>query len=204
MAIQGYLREQGLTVSRLCDDESAVANYLSGKSPTRCTVVLLLATGGTLKSYGLIKEVLDKSQATPLVVLSDQITRGQIYAALRAGAKAFVNLNSDPKELPVAIRMAAANKIYLSPDAAEMLLTDISGAIETPRTSGKISSALSRREMEIVQFLCNGLSSKEIAKSLHLSTKTVENHRYNIYRKCEVESIAGLIRHAVQHGLVSF
>ena len=58
--------------------------------------------------------------------------------------------------------------------------------------------------MEIVQFLCNGLSSKEIAKSLHLSTKTIENHRYNIYRKCEVESIAGLIRHAVQHGLVSF
>jgi DNA-binding NarL/FixJ family response regulator len=57
--------------------------------------------------------------------------------------------------------------------------------------------------VEVVQLLCEGLSSKQIAGHLHISAKTVENHRYNIYRKCEVESIAGLMRHAIQQGLVS-
>ena len=178
-------------------------SFLSGQGPMKCNLIVLLVTGGTFKSYPFIREMLEKAPL-PLVVLSDQFTRGQIYAALRTGAKAMVNLNADPHELATAIKMAAANKVYLSPEAAEMLLSDISGSIDPSRTRGRNNSALSRREMEIVQFLCNGLSSKEIAKSLHLSTKTIENHRYNIYRKCEVESIAGLIRHAVQHGLVSF
>ena len=62
---------------------------------------------------------------------------------------------------------------------------------------------LSRREVEIVQLLCEGLSSREIARHLHIAAKTVENHRYNIYRKCEVDSIAGLMRHAIQDGLIS-
>ena len=62
---------------------------------------------------------------------------------------------------------------------------------------------LSPRETEVVELLCDGLSSKEIAHHLHLSPKTVENHRYNIYRKCHVESIAGLFRYAVHQGIVS-
>jgi DNA-binding CsgD family transcriptional regulator len=62
---------------------------------------------------------------------------------------------------------------------------------------------LSERETEIVHLLCEGLSSKEIARRLHISTKTLENHRYNIYRKCEVDGVAGLMRHAIQQGLVS-
>ena len=57
--------------------------------------------------------------------------------------------------------------------------------------------------MQVVQLLCEGLSSKEIAHQLHVSPKTIENHRCNIYRKWEVDSIAGLMRHAIRRGLVA-
>lgn len=204
LAIEEFLKNQGLQVRRLCDDEKAIADYLSGGAAKTRGLIVLLVTNGALSTYPLIKEMLEGPNPVPLVVLSDQISRGQVYAALRMGAKALVNLNADPQELATAIKMASSNKVYLSPEAAELLITDISGTVEPSRNSKKPSPQLSRREMEIVHFLCNGLSSKEIAKSLHLSTKTIENHRYNIYRKCDVESIAGLIRHAVQQGLVSF
>lgn len=138
----------------------------------------------------------------PLVVLSERTSRGQV-TALR-GAKAYVNLDADPKELIKAIEMAAQQKVSLSPDAAELLVNDVSAAITPSRRSRLPATDLSRREVEIVQLLCEGLSSKEMARCLHISAKTVENHRYyNIYRKCEVDSIAGLMRYAIRHGMIA-
>ena len=81
---------------------------------------------------------------------------------------------------------------------------DMSAAYEPTGGTKRLPSVeLSRREVEIVQLLCEGLSSKEIARRLHLSAKTVENHRYNIYRKCQVDSVATLMRYAIKHGLIS-
>ena len=120
------------------------------------------------------------------------------------GAKAFVNLDAEPEELLKAITMAASNKVYLASDAAEVLINDVSVAVDDPSASPRLAQVtLSRREVEIVQLLCEGLSSKEIARSLHISSKTVDNHRYNIYRKCDTESLAGLMRYAIHHGLIS-
>ena len=83
-------------------------------------------------------------------------------------------------------------------------MNDLSVAVGPARSRSQLPpSELTPREIEIVQLLCEGLSSKEIARHLHISAKTVENHRYNIYRKCEVDSIAALMRHAIQQGFVS-
>lgn len=99
--------------------------------------------------------------------------------------------------------MAKDNKVYLSPDVAELVVNDISamtaqdGAAKAPKIDP------SRREVEVIELLCEGLSSKQIARHLHISAKTVENHRYNIYRKFNVDCLAGLMRHAIQQGLVT-
>ena len=57
-------------------------SFLSGQGPMKCNLIVLLVTGGTFKSYPFIREMLEKAPL-PLVVLSDQFMRGQIYAALR-------------------------------------------------------------------------------------------------------------------------
>ena len=202
-AIQEYLRGQGVEVARIFEDEQSLLNAGGYSGLGRATLLVLIVSGGAFRTFHVLKPMLDSAGGLPLVVLSDQVSRGQVYTALRLGAKAFVNLNADPSELLTAIRMASARKVYLSPEAAELLVTDISDGAKPPRARATGAAGLSRRELEIVQLLCEGLSSKEIAGHLHLSTKTVENHRYNIYRKCEVDSIACLMRHAVQHGLIA-
>lgn len=168
-------------------------------------VLVLLVSGGPFTAFHRIGDTLAKTgEKLPLVVLSAQATRGQVYAALRIGAKAYVNLDAEPEELIRAVRMAARDRVHLSPDAAELLVSDITTSGAEPASALRLPRVeLSRREVEVVQLLCEGLSSKEIAQRLHISSKTVENHRYNIYRKCEVEGIAGLMRHAIRKGLVS-
>lgn len=203
-AMEQFLESRNIIVASSHEDVDELKPALIANHAEQFDVIVLSLSGvGPFKTFHCIRETLVDVENQPrLVVLSDKANRGQIYTALRIGAKAYINEDADPEELIRAIEMAALNKVYLSPDAAELLVSDISSAVQTP--GPRLPSVeLSRREMEIVQLLCEGLSSKEIARRLHISAKTVENHRYNIYRKCDVESIAGLIRHAVQRGIVT-
>jgi len=64
---------------------------------------------------------------------------------------------------------------------------------ETQSTAAKLNQ-LTKREMQIVEMLRDGLSSKEIAEKLFISNRTVEVHRYNIFRKLEVNNVVSLIK----------
>jgi len=204
-AVALLLQGQHVDVRQCYADEVALADGLRAEAGSRFDVLVLILAG--VGPFGTFRRVHDALKGTghhaPLVVLSEQASRGQIYAALRIGAKAYVNLDADPSELLKAVQMASNDRVYLAPDAAELLVNDVSTAIEPTGSTRLPRMDLSRREIEVVQLLCEGLSSKEIARHLHISAKTVENHRYNIYRKCEVDSIAALMRHAIQQGLVS-
>ncbi len=205
-AVELLLESNGISVTGFFETDQALAGALDAKSSQFDVVLAILTPSGPFQSFHAIKELLAATEeAVPLAVLSDKASRGQVYAALQTGAKAYVNSDADPEELIKAIRMAAEGQVYLAPDAAQLLVNDISKSATQPNGSARLPSVqLSRRETEIVQLLCEGLSSKKVAKQLHISPKTVENHRYNIYRKCEVNSIAALIRYAIQIGMVAF
>ena len=205
MAVGQLLRSFDVLVSGMfAGEEELVRGVQANEGDGFDVVVLILCGVAPFATFRRIEEALtEASQPCRLVVLSEEASRGQVYAALRIGAKAYVNLDAEPQELVKAIELAACGRVYLAPDAAELLGNDVSTAIEPTRKARLPRVDLSRRETEIVQLMCEGLSSKEIGRHLHISSKTVENHRYNIYRKCEVDSIAALMRHAIQRGLVS-
>ena len=205
-AISQLLAKNDIFVGALCDDEQSLAEAMEKSKLQRCfgAILFILSGTGPFGAFRRIHNTLSKvGNSSPLVVLSEHASRGQVYAALRIGAKGYVNMDADPEELIKAVKMACRNKVYLAPDAAELLVKDISSTADMNRSTRLPNIELSKREVEIVQLLCEGLSSKEIGRHLHISSKTVENHRYNIYRKSEVDSIAALMRHAIQHGLVT-
>lgn len=205
MGISELLQKQGLQIARQDPSEDRLSDYLADENEISFDLILLVLSGGPFAAIHRIREALGKTEhPAPLVVLSEETGRGEVYAALRIGAKAYLDLDCDPQELVKAIYMAIEGKVYLAPDVAELLVNDVSASFEPAGGAKRLPSVeLSRREVEIVQLLCEGLSSKEIARRLHLSAKTVENHRYNIYRKCHVDSVATLMRYAIKHGLIS-
>jgi DNA-binding NarL/FixJ family response regulator len=204
-AIWKLLDSDEIAIAGECGDEDAFAKAIASGGDGEFDLVLMILGSGSFSSYHRYTDIMSRRPSQPpVVVLSDDLSRGGVYTAIRMGAKAYVSLDSEPDELRRAILLAAEGKMHLSHDAAELMIADLTaGPRGQANQAGQAGAELSARETEIVQLLCEGLSSKQIATRLHVSPKTIENHRYNIYRKCQVDSIACLIRHAVQHGIVS-
>lgn len=107
---------------------------------------------------------------------------------LSLGARGYVTKNSSVEDLMEAITTVMNNEIYICREVRE----------SKPQPQRKVNtvqllSHLSQREREILYFIREGLSSREIGERLHISLKTVEAHRYNIIKKLQVKNMAALL-----------
>ena len=138
--------------------------------------------------------------STEVVILSMHATSEHIYRALKAGAKGYLLKESAGKEVVDAVRSVRAGQRYLSQKIADAFFDDFVGRCAAfPETSPL--ERLSDREREILQLVVEGKSSAAIAKSIHLSPKTVESYRSRLMGKLGVHNLAGLVRFAIEHGL---
>jgi len=110
------------------------------------------------------------------------------------GVNGYLLKNDAFEDLLYAIKAVQDGRRYVSPSLFEEL--------PPPRTPS-ILSPFSQREKEIVCMIANGLSSKEIAKELNLSVKTIETHRANIMKKMGARNVAEMIKQAVRWGIVT-
>jgi two-component system, NarL family, invasion response regulator UvrY len=116
--------------------------------------------------------------------------------ALKAGASGFLNKSCDPAELLVAIKKIAEGGTYVSPEVGDVLSAELRR--QNPQ---RTHADLSDRELEIFGMLVAGRTPTEIADQLRLSVKTVSAHRIRIVEKLGVESLAGLVRYALENKL---
>jgi DNA-binding NarL/FixJ family response regulator len=202
-ALRDHLAHYGLRVFQSFENETELLPGLSGKTDRPFDVVVLPLMGPASSGLEQIRQTLELIGPAPLVVLAENVNRGEIYSVLRAGAKALVSIDTDPEDLRRAINMVCRGKIFLSADVAELVVGDIACAGGEARPTGLRNVNFSSREAEIVRLLWDGLSTKEIGQKLHVSFKTVENHRYNIYQKCGASNLAALFRYAVHNAIVA-
>lgn len=132
-----------------------------------------------------------------VLVFSANTTELAIKEALAAGACGYIEKTASFTEFTEALKAVADGQTYLGPAISRVVqrMVSASGG-QAPNTE------LSPREREVLRFLAEGMSSKEIAEQLGLSVRTVENHRGNISRRTGLKSIAQLTLHAVRLGLI--
>jgi len=149
----------------------------------------ILATSVILSEFPKIK----------VLALSMHTDRRFVYQMLRAGASGYLIKECSFKELVRAIRMVIANRTYLSPGIMDVVVKDY---VRPPAYSDSPSSSnLTIRESEVLQLVAEGHSTSQIAKSLHVSVKTIETHRQNLLAKINTKGIAGLTKYAIREGL---
>ncbi len=112
-----------------------------------------------------------------------------VQRAMQAGARGYVLKDAPASEIIAAIQAVAGGGTFLSPAVSKRLFRDQT----TPRP------LLSLRESEILSALARGLSSKQIAREMDVSVRTVETHRQSIKRKLNLDGQAELIKYAVEH-----
>jgi DNA-binding NarL/FixJ family response regulator len=121
--------------------------------------------------------------------------------AVEAGAAAYVVKSARPSELFDAIDAVRSGGSYLSPSIAHWAVEAIAHASARP---GPHLHRLTTREREVLEMIADGRSTKEMATALHVSSKTVEAHRAKLMAKLKVHRASGLVRVALQEGLIGF
>jgi DNA-binding NarL/FixJ family response regulator len=147
------------------------------------------------------RQIVERVPSVRVIALSAYADRRLIAEILKAGASGYLLKESAFEELAEAIRTAAAKKVYLSPQIAAELVEDYVRMSKDPGPS--VFESLSPREREVLQLIAEGQSTKEVARILKVSVKTVETHRRQLMNKLELFSVAELTRYAIREGLVS-
>jgi len=147
------------------------------------------------------RRIVDKSPGIKVVVLSMHTDRQFVAEMLKAGASAYLPKGCDFDELTLAINTVLADKIYLSPEIAGVVVEDyVRHLIETNYLA---LSSLTPREREVLQLLAEGKSTNQIASELHTSAKTVGTHRQNLMTKLDLHNLADITKYAIRAGLIS-
>jgi DNA-binding NarL/FixJ family response regulator len=147
------------------------------------------------------RQIKAENPAVKVIALSRHGDAQYVHRMLEAGASGYVLKSGAYEELRRAIEAVSEGNHYLSPRITGGVIDTHLRVTSEPQSSG--AETLSPREREIVQLLAEGHTSPEIARRLHISTRTVEGHRRNITRKLKVHSIAELTKYAIREGLTS-
>ena len=118
---------------------------------------------------------------------------------IRNGAKGYLLKNTDKQELETAIKKVYRGEQYLQKSIQKKLLEESFGI--TSRKS--FIPKLTRREQEVLKLIVDELTTHEIAEKLFISVKTVETHRSHLIQKLDVRNTAGLVRIAIEKGLIT-
>ncbi len=142
------------------------------------------------------REIKAQAPEVSILILSMHDDERYLFEALKAGASGYVLKSQADTDLLAAIRSVQRGEPFLSPAAQQALIRDV---LERGEQAG---SELTPREEEIVKLVAEANTSREIAQMLHLSEKTVENHRANAMKKLGMKDRVELVRYAIRQGLI--
>jgi len=142
-------------------------------------------------------EILERSPASKLLVLSMQDDPRYVREAFAAGASGYVLKEAVDAEVVHAVREVAAGRNYVNPALGASL-----ASADARERAQQAADPLSDREREIMRLLALGHTNQEIAKMLYISVRTAESHRAHIMQKLRLATRAELVRYALAHGLL--
>ena len=164
----------------------------------RPDVVIMDLSMPELNGADATRVLLEKDPAAKVIVLSMYAEHEYVRRALRSGALGYVVKRSAGKDVVDAIRSVQAGQRYISPLVADAMLEQ-----DVPPAKEDRLARLSTREREVLQLLAEGRTGSEIAERLSLSPKTVETYRARLVEKLGIRDVAGLVRFAIQRGIIS-
>jgi DNA-binding NarL/FixJ family response regulator len=180
-------------IAELGDGQKAI-DIARDKRPQ---IVLLDINMAPLNGFDILKMIRKLSPGSKVIAVSMHSQPAYAKKMLRLGAKGYVTKNSPKQEMLDAIAEVTKGNIYICQEVKNILSDQMLGEEDTAAGLNQ----LSEREIEVINQIRDGLSSKEIADKLGISIKTVEVHRHNILKKLKVKNTASLINYINSSGL---
>lgn len=170
-------------------------------SEARPDIVLMDIGMPGLSSFEATRQIKKVRPDTKILFLTMYDDEDYLVQCMEVGASGYVLKDSPAQQLLAAIRDVYRGGSYLSPRMLSQLVDDFRSRIKTAHRQPRFAT-LTAREKEILKFLAEGQSVKEIAAGLNLSVKTVEAHKFNLMRKLDIHNKAHLVQYAIQKKII--
>jgi DNA-binding NarL/FixJ family response regulator len=189
-------KEAELELTAMAASYEELMTLLEG--PEEADLLILDLNLGDRNGLGAIRELRERFETLPILVLS--MYPEELYAlqAIKAGASGYLNKRAISGELVAAIQQVLAGEKYISDAVEEELLYGTSLEEEKPARE-----VLSERELQVLSLLAAGKSTGEIGELLSISPKTVSTYRSRLLEKLSLENTAQLIQYALQNNIVA-
>lgn len=184
---------------RLAGTFASCAETRTGLSGSKPDVLLLDISLPDGDGVALCKELKREYPELKVLALTTYHNLALVKNIMRNGASGYLLKNISFENLKEAIHEVAAGRNFLQPEIREALLNESIG--NAPKATG-YEIKLTRREKEILQLIVEEHTTQEIADKLYISSKTVETHRTHLIEKLGVRNVAGLVKLAIERGLV--
>jgi DNA-binding NarL/FixJ family response regulator len=182
----------------VCGEAASVAEALQRLKEVKPALVIIDLSLGHGHGLELIKQIRARYPAVRMLVLTMHDAALYAERAMQAGASGFVNKQEPAQKVLDAIRRVLAGGVYLSDRFADRILGRlVGGRSAAEHLAQSPLERLSDREVEVLALLGRGMTVKEIAAHLHLSTKTIDAHRDHLKKKLGLKSSSELLRYAV-------
>ena len=193
------------TLSSKCPDICVVGEAADGKSlfrlleTTPADLILLDIVLPDMNGIEIARILRSNYQKIKILVISVENTSNTIQQLLEIGIDGFISKRQcTGEELPEAIRNVMSGMEYFGRDIASIIYSIYVSKRETATATVEFSE----REREIIHLCRNGFQSKEIGDQLHISPRTVETHKKNIFKKLGINNSLEMVQYALKKGII--
>lgn len=165
-----------------------------------CDIILMDINMPEMDGVEATKQVKAKYPSIKILMLTMFSNREYIEKLLRAGADGYLLKNTGKEELQEAIDNIINGESYFSKEVTERIMEGLQKKKIAEKNTYIVE--LTEREIEVLKLIVQEFTTAEIAEKLFISPHTVETHRKNLISKLNVRNIAGLVKYAMQNGLV--
>ena len=168
---------------------------------SRPDVLLLDISMPEINGLACMESILSKTPQQRIIILSTHQEISIIKKAMKIGAKGYISKATGLQVIDQAIRSVHSGEKFMGNAITEIIVADLKEEKVAKPLSVPIPS-LTKRENEVLRLIAEESTTEEISRILHISTNTVETHRKNLISKFQVRNSVGLVKSAIEFGLL--
>ena len=191
-------QDEGLDIVGEVGDGEQLLAYLEKDIPDMLILDISMPRVSGIDLAELVKK---RYSSVKILMLTMHKNKQFFYGAMSAGADGYLIKSDSDEELLLAINKIRDGRTYISPFLADDFTEDVLNAYRNQETNP--FKGLTKREKQILTLVVDGLTSKDMAKKLNLSSRTVDHHRSNLLKKFKMKNSVDLVNYAVRNGYVT-
>jgi len=183
---------------------SFIADFMKASRTVTINVLIINIYKAHIEEIELIKKISKEMSRIRVLVISMEMQESLIYESIKAGAKGYLTKQDPGSEILMAIYSIRGGYDYYNKSISNIILNNYirsMGDDDPGKTS--FPGNLSKREIEIIRFWGDGLTNKEMADKLFVSTRTIESHKNHIMQKLNFKTSIDLLKFAIRNNLIN-